>query len=127
MITGKYHPILGGAEIQAQRLSRTLKEKGIKIQIVTFRSPGLPSSDYVDGIPVRRLNAPYLKIRGQGIFVFYSSLVSLFYYLMRHRREYDLLHVHLFYGHSFAAALAGRLANVPVLVKVGNTGYRLDP
>ena len=55
MVISQFHPIVGGAEKQAQLLGKTLIKKGVDVTIVTGRWVfGTPRNEIVDGIRVFR-------------------------------------------------------------------------
>lgn len=50
-----YSPLpIGGSEIQAKRLAKSLMENGVKICFITLNTGTLPSYEILDGIPVYR-------------------------------------------------------------------------
>jgi len=125
MVIRCFYPWIGGAERQAQRLARKLIEKGIRVIIVTgwwFR--GTPRKEVIDAVPVFRNFACWgmFGIRGLRRLGNYIYMLTLFVYLVRHRRKYDILHVHLTNYHAFISLAAARLLGKKILIKVGNTG-----
>ena len=66
MLSSRFHPIIGGAEQQARRLSRHLRERGVNAFIVTCRYPGLPSDESIDGVPVHRIKTYYRRMEPKG-------------------------------------------------------------
>lgn len=126
MVIGQFHPIIGGAERQAQKLATALLERGVSVRVVTIRSRGLPSAEVIDRIPVDRVTSLRVAVRGRSYFSFYTSMISLYRYLLRHGRHHDLFHVHQVYSPAFVATWAGRKLSKPVLAKVGNSGERFD-
>ena len=63
MVISQFHPIIGGAEKQAQLLAKKLVEKGVHVNIVTgWWKFGTPRKEMIDGIKVFR------NFCGWGIF-----------------------------------------------------------
>jgi glycosyltransferase involved in cell wall biosynthesis len=125
MVIRYFYPWAGGAERQAQQLAKKLIEKGIKVTIVTgwwFR--GTPRKEIIDMVPVFRNFTCWGMFGFKGLRKFgaYIYMLSLFVYLIRHRWEYDILHVHLTNYHTFISIIAARLLGKRILIKVGNTG-----
>lgn len=114
MVSAGWRPALGGAERQAEELSRTLAARGARVTALTRRLPGTPAEETVSGVRVRRL--PSL---GAGTADSLLFLVEAFGWLVLHRREYGAIHAHLAGSPALAAAAAGRLLGKPVLVKLG--------
>lgn len=113
MVSASFHPYLGGAEKQALELSAALRARGADVRVLTRRLPGLSPSDETRGVPIERLWRA-----GKGAVDSATFMLSLFWRLVR-RRDYDAVHVHLAGSPALAAALAGKLARRPVLVKLG--------
>lgn len=84
MIIGLYHPIVGGAEKVCQSLSKRLHEKGMAVAVLTQRLKGAPDRESIDGIPVHRKMRWWHPL---GI----AYMVSVLLFLVRYRREYDII------------------------------------
>ncbi|MHC4337043.1 MAG: glycosyltransferase family 4 protein [Planctomycetota bacterium] len=116
-------------EKQAHKLAKKLKEKGIKVEIVTgwwFR--GTPRRELIDSIPVYRNQTMWqmFDIKGLRKFGGYLYIVSLLWFLWRRRADFDILHVHGLNYHTFTAVLAGRWLQRKTLTKVANSGRASD-
>ena len=123
MIISLFHPIVGGTEKQAQRLAHKLKKQGIPISILTREVKGSPSIEEVEGIPVFRK----IKTIEWGALWGIFYILSTFFFLIRFRKEYDLIHCHHMQGfHSFVAALIKGPLNKQVIVKVAGGGEKGD-
>lgn len=114
MVSAGWRPALGGAERQAEELSRALVARGHRVFALTRRLPGTEPVEEDGGLTVRRL--PSL---GTGTLDSLLFLVEAFGWLFLHRHEYDAVHAHLAGSPALAAAAAGRLFGKPVLVKLG--------
>jgi glycosyltransferase involved in cell wall biosynthesis len=107
---------LGGAEKQAQLQAESLVKRGHKIEVVCPRWPGAKQG-LLNGVAVRRL--PFLNRRPLKTATY---LASLFMFLLRNLRRYDLVHVHHAYFQADVAVLAGGLLRRPVWVKLAASG-----
>jgi L-malate glycosyltransferase len=56
----------------------------------------------------------------------YFYQLTLFYFLIKHRKNYDIIHVHQVLYPAFVSALCGKILKKPVIAKVGNSGYNSD-
>lgn len=114
MVSAGWRPALGGAERQAEELSRALLRRGVRVTALTRRLPGTAALEESGGLAVRRL--PSL---GSGPLDSLLFLVEAFVWLVLHKGEYDAVHAHLAGSPALAAAAAGRLLGKPALVKLG--------
>lgn len=93
MVIASYHPHIGGAEIQAQRLAQALIRKGFDIRVLTRQhlrpgEPPLPARETVDGVPIVRVFSPGPVWLSTFFFVVFGFL-----HLLRHGRR-DFYHAH---------------------------------
>lgn len=117
MVVHSTFPAMGGAEIQAARLSSALLRRGWKIQVVALEGPRPSVSDPdCDQIPVTRLRRPRLRGIAGAVLA-----LRLGYELVRRRHEYDIVHVHIVKTLAFVATVVGRLLGKTVVLKV--SGY----
>ena len=130
MVISQFFPIIGGAEKQAQLLAKTLLQKGIEVKIVTgWWKFGTPHKETMDGMRIVRNFSCWgmfgiIGIRTFGVFAY---ALSLGIYLLLHRREYDILHVHQVLYPAFVSAFVGKgLLKKPILVKMGCSGLTSD-
>src|SRR5690554_5758991 len=130
MIVRLFYPWVGGAERQAHKLARTLKQKhNVQVEIATgwwFR--GTPQRETIDGIPVYRNHTLWemFGLRGFRRFGGYLYMLSLLWHLWRRRAQYDILHVHGLNYHAAVAVLAGRWFGRKTIVKLANSGKASD-
>jgi len=129
MVVRLFYPWIGGAERQAHKLARELRQRGIPVEIVTgwwFR--GTPQREIFDGIPVFRNHTLWdmFGIRGLRRFGGYLYLATLLWYLWRRRAHYDVIHVHGLNYHTAPAALAARWFGRQVITKLANSGSASD-
>lgn len=114
MVTPNFYPYIGGAEKQALELSKTLASMGARVLVVTRRTGGLPATEIIEGIEVRRIFAA-----GSGVVNALTFMTSCFLFLSRRSFACDVIHVHLAGSPALAACLAGFLFRKRVFVKVG--------
>ena len=130
MIVRLFYPWVGGAERQAHKLARTLKEKqNVRVEIVTGRwFRGTPQREVLDGIPVFRNHTLWEMFGARGLRRFggYLYMLSLLWYLWRRRADYDILHVHGLNYHAAVAVLAARWFRRKTIVKLANSGQASD-
>lgn len=117
-----YSPSLpvGGAERQALRLAGELKKIGISVTVVTgLWEWGQPRHEDIQSIPVHRHFAAWgmFNIKGIRKFGFYSYLLSLLVYLIRHRKKFDVIHCHSANSEAAIGVFAGSLVHKPVLIR----------
>jgi len=130
MVISQFHPIVGGAEKQAQLLGKTLIGKGIDVILVTgWWNVGTPRREIVDGIHVFRNFSCWrmFGIRGIRTLGGLAYMVSLALYLLVHRREYDLIHVHQAVYPAFISVFLGKgVLGKTVIVKTASSGLTSD-
>ncbi len=114
MVSAGFHPYLGGSEKQALELSVALGARGHQVSVLTRRLPGLAAQESVRGVGVRRLWRA-----GNGLADSLTFMASLAARLWRTRGDYDAIHAHLAGSPALSAAIIGRLAGKPVVVKLG--------
>lgn len=111
MVISQFHPIIGGAERQAQLLAQTLIEKGIRVQVVTgswrIRTP---RKEIINGVQIFRNFSFWgmFGIKGLRPLAAVTYMVTLGIYLLLHRKEFDLIHVHQALHPAFVSTLVGK-------------------
>lgn len=112
---------LGGAEQQALKLIQVLTARGIETKIVAgWWSYDEPRTEAIAGVAIHRVFTFWYfgGIKGLRRFSTYLYMLSLLFYLIRHRRSYDLIHVHSMSPSTFVAALAGKMLGKKTISKV---------
>lgn len=133
MVISQFHPYIGGAEKQAQLLARKLVAKGMDVDVVTgwwnFKTS---RKEIINGIKVFR-NFSFWGIFGISnnrtirLFGGLIYMISLGIYILIHRREYDIIHVHQALYPAFVSVFVGkRILRKPVLVKTASSGKTSD-
>jgi len=123
MIISQFYPLLGGAEVQAQQLASGLLWREIKVSVLTRRLKGLPQYEVVEGIPV------YREIRTIELGILWGIwyIVSVFIFLYRKRKDYDIIHCHIVQGfHTVVAVFFKYLFKKKVIVKMSSSGETSD-
>jgi len=125
MISDRYPPILGGAERQAQKLSREMARRGHRVKVVTGKwSMHVPSHEVDEGVEVFRLSTwnsmgGIRGIRKYAAEVFAHNLAR---YLRKVGKDADVFHVHFLRRAAAVALKVGSELGVPVLVKETSSG-----
>jgi glycosyltransferase involved in cell wall biosynthesis len=118
MIIRQFYPLIGGTEKQAALLARKLQERGCSIKLITARlSKVWKKNELIEGLEVVRLPSPRIRVLGTLIYV-----LSLIYYLFKHRKHYDCIHVHRADYDAVIAITVGRLIGKKVLIKLACSG-----
>lgn len=120
MVCPRYLPIIGGAEVQCDRLVRELSKIGeVEVRgVVTRRiSHGLKKKEVVNGVEVSRL-PPF----GIGVFSDYIFCVILFFYLLAKRNEFDIVHCHASAIFGVSVSLAAWIIGKKSVLKVSTNG-----
>jgi glycosyltransferase involved in cell wall biosynthesis len=123
MIISHYYPLLGGAEVQAQRLAINLAKKGIKVFVLTRRFEKLPEYEEIEGISV------YRKIKTIDVPLLWGAcfVVSVFLFLIKRRKDYDIIHCHIIQEYqTIIALLLKYMFNKKVIVKMSSSGETSD-
>ena len=91
VLIDQYWPHMGGAEAVAKTICDLLQGREFEFSVVTRNFSGeLPKTETVDGVRITRLGTSRSRKISKIQFMF-----SAIGYLIRHRRDYDLVHVHL--------------------------------
>src|SRR5216110_3954 len=112
-------PLVGGAEIQAEKQARELQKLGHDVIIVTLRSLRLWEREtLLDGLRVTRVDGIYksdgtLRIGRLGI---WPVSIGMFLQLWRLRHTYDVINVFQVTPLAAAAVLIGKLTRKPVVI-----------
>lgn len=121
MLIAQFPPLIGGTETQAQRLSESLKTKGIDVFVLTQHFKGLKRREIIDKVPIYRLST-----FGRGKFRSFIFMLSTFLFLVRKRRQYQIVHTHLASSPAIVAVIAGEMLRKKVIVKFAGAGKTGD-
>jgi glycosyltransferase involved in cell wall biosynthesis len=115
MLAQRYHPLFGGAAVQARRLARELRARGWQPFVVTSRVRDLAFHERVDGIDVLRV--PTFGARRSGWLGLLFSFGSCLPLLLRAHR-WSILHVHGAGPFTWFPLQLARLLGKRVIVKM---------
>ena len=118
MLVNEFPPLrVGGAEKQAERLSRYLSLQGWPVWVITRHQKGLASDEFQNGVHVIRP-----PVVGPGKFKTLSFVLASLWQLWHLRDRYEILHAHLAFGPAFAGVIAAQFLGKRSIVKLGNSG-----
>jgi len=131
MFCPQFRPLVGGAERQAEKLALALTEAGGRVTILTPRlDPDSPDSERVNQVVIERFPFTDLSRRysvpGVAVFNIPYIVWQIARAVLPRLEGMDVLHCHLASLETVAAALAGRIADVPVLCKAATADQRSD-
>ncbi len=120
LICDSYPPVVGGSEVEAQRVASALIKRGHHVQVLCAGGPPMPElRDWIDpaGVPVRILTR---RSRGRAKdFVF---ALEVAWAIWRGRKRYDLVYF-LMQGLHLAAGLpVAHWLGKPIVMKFGGSG-----
>ncbi len=125
IIAFRFAPIVGGAEIAAERLARQLQEQGADVTVLTLRDDkNWPKQEDYQGLPVIRVGGMYsrtgkLRLGRLG----HLPIDALaFRELWQLRHQFDIIHLQQMSPLAGVAALVGKLANIPVIIRIPSAG-----
>ena len=114
MICPEFIPKMGGAEIQAFNLSRSLLDKGVFVRILTRLSEkNWERIENIDGLQVERVD--YLRVRFlSGIML---NFVLAWKILIKYRL-FDVYHFHIGGNYMVLPVLVLKMLKKPIVIKV---------
>ena len=120
LVCDTYPPVMGGSEIEAQRVSAALIERGHRVQVLCSGGPPMPAlRKWTDpaGVPVRILTR---NSRGRVKDCVFAARVA--WTFLRESRGYDIVYF-LMQGLHLAAGLPiARVLGKPIVMKFGGSG-----
>lgn len=120
MVIQSFRPIVGGAELQLERLLPRLAERGVHVTVVTRGSPESPRRERLGDAAIVRTALP-----GRSPLASLAFVGEALAHLARHRRSFDLVHSHGALSEGTIVLGAG-LLGLPAVVKLLRVGYRGD-
>ena len=112
MLMRQFYPRTGGYQNQALGLATELMKSGLRIQVVTQRHGTLSPFEIHQGIPIHRVFA-----FRSGPLAAWSYLASAFYWMMRNKDLFQIIHAHRS-SSGLVAGVIGFLLRKPVLYKL---------
>ena len=127
MVVDGQYPATGGAEMQARLLSASFLRQGHVVQVLAPRlSPTQAVHEIIDGIAVHRLVYPRIPVLGA-----IALDLRFVAYILRHRRAFDVIHIHMVRNLAGAAGWVRKWLDIPMVAKVSGAdefhGGILDP
>ena len=120
LVCDSYPPVVGGSEIEAQRVCSEMIRRGHRALVLTSGGPPMPPvRHWVDpaGVPVRILTR---RARGRWKDILFACRVA--WALWSERRNYDIVYF-LMQGLHLAAGLpVARALRKPIVMKFGGSG-----
>jgi glycosyltransferase involved in cell wall biosynthesis len=126
MLVCQFVEILGGAEKQCASLSRALQAAGEDLVILTSRVPGYPSKDEAALKVIRFWTPAPPQLAGRYLPASLIWALQAFVWILRHRRNIRILHVHQLRINAYVAAVARKLLGIPSIMKLGTGGSLND-
>jgi L-malate glycosyltransferase len=117
MVIQSFSPIVGGAELQLERLLPYLAERGATVTVLTRGHAERPRHETVPGGEVRRSRLAGRSPAASAAFVLWALV-----HLARRRRRVDVVHTHGSLSEG-TIALGATALGVPALVMVLRSGY----
>lgn len=117
------YPVVGGMERQAHELSKTLHDKDIEIKVLSTKHSSCDKSyELVENIPVYRI----VLFKNRFLRFFIGSL-SLFYYLFKFRKSFDVVHTHEIGWFSLLSIFIAKILKKATISKLPNIGEKGIP
>jgi len=120
LIVDSYPPVIGGSEIEAQRVSAALIARGHRVQVLCSGGPPMPPvRNWIDpaGVPVRILTR---RSRGRCKDFVFAWRVA--WTIWHERKRFDVVYF-LMQGLHLAAGLpVARFLHKPIVMKFGGSG-----
>jgi glycosyltransferase involved in cell wall biosynthesis len=105
--TSHYRPFAGGVETHVEQIARRLVAQGDDVTLLTQTDdPAWPADETIDGVRVQRFSVPFPSRN-------FAVSPSLGRALLTRRREWDIVHVHLYHS---VVPLLGAMAGVRPMV-----------
>lgn len=106
----------GGAELQAERLAHKLVQLGHPMQVLTrLTVPEALPEEISHGVKIHRVDFPLPQYVT-------TEVENTFKFLVKHRHTFDILHVHMAYGHAVVAAVVARSFGKKCIIKIACLG-----
>ena len=122
MITRRFWPLVGGAEMAMANLAVGLRELGAQCRIVTAQwEPQWPKELVHRETPVTRLAQP--SVRGWGTLRYMWRLGT---WLRKHKAEFDAVLVSMLKHDAYAALVSLESTKIPVVIRAEGAGESGD-
>lgn len=122
MIIQKFYPDFSGQGIQMQEVAKKLIKKGVKVTFVSAGRKDYLKEEEKDGYLIHRIvpGVPLIETspRKRRRLWNLSFAIKLFLYLIKHRKEFDLIHLHTKTDALYAASLFSRLFRKKMIMEM---------
>ncbi|PZO06774.1 MAG: hypothetical protein DCF27_12115 [Lysobacteraceae bacterium] len=132
MFCPQFRPIVGGAERQAEKLSKALVQKGVRVAVLTPQFvAGTPAYEEDAGVAIHRfplfdLCKRFPRVRGLGPLNLLLIRAQVIRAMNRHLQGVDVVHTHIASPMTAFAMQAAKRRQVPTLCKVAMAGVKSD-
>ncbi len=132
MFCPQYRPVVGGAERQAEKLSKELVRRGLNVKIITPRLfVSSPEYECDSGVEVERfpffnIRRRFKDLRGTGPLNLLEMRFRVLKCIAKNIANADIIHTHIASPMCAFAMMAGRKRRVPVICKVASGGEKTD-
>jgi glycosyltransferase involved in cell wall biosynthesis len=120
LVSHSYPPVLGGSEIEAQRVCAALIRRGHRVTVLCAGGPPMPDrAQWLDpaGIPVR-----IFARRSSGRLRDYAFALGVAWTLITERRNYQLVYFLMQGVHVAAGLPVARWLGKPIVMKISGSG-----
>lgn len=126
LVSFMFAPLVGGAEVRAEKQARQLQAFGQEVMVVTLRhNKKWERMETLNGLRVVRVGGGIYRRNGWlhiGRLGHFPLDISLFLTLWRLRHQYDVLHCLQLSPLAAVATLIGKLTHKPVIISIPSTG-----
>jgi glycosyltransferase involved in cell wall biosynthesis len=126
LVSFMFAPLVGGAEVRAEKQARQLQALGQEVMIVTLRNfREWKRKETLNGLPIVRVGGGIYRRNGWlhiGRLGHIPLDMAMFLTLWRLRHQYDVLHCLQLSPLAAVATLVGKLTHKPVIISIPSTG-----
>ncbi|MFA6079239.1 MAG: glycosyltransferase family 4 protein [Candidatus Omnitrophota bacterium] len=116
MLIHQFRPVASGAEFQAERLACKLFKLGHQMKVLTtLIDPNSAIDETINGISVHRSRKPLS-------YVIYGDISHQFKYLVKNRRNYDIIHSHQCFNHAVIGTVVAGWFGKKSILKIACAG-----
>jgi glycosyltransferase involved in cell wall biosynthesis len=118
LITRRFWPLVGGAEMTMANLAAALQEAGHQVTILTAAwNPDWPMEIQHRSVSVKRIQQSNRRFFGT-----WQYMRGLRRWLCEHRSEYDMVYVSMLKHDAYGAVAVGRRLGFPVVLRAEGSG-----
>jgi glycosyltransferase involved in cell wall biosynthesis len=108
----------GGVQKNSKLLLNEFKSRNIKCFVCARNYHNLPRYESVNGTSYHRSPVLSKSLALNGVLY----LIDTFFWLIKNRKKYDVIHCQQMFGPTMVAAVAGYIVNKPILTRVTSVG-----